>query len=158
MVVAGLALLSGVVALSGSNPAGAGQFPGTNGKIAYAKYLDSCDCTNIWVINADGTGDTQLTFGVSGSNAYPSWSPDGTRIAFSSDRDGNFEVYVINADGTDQTRVTTTAGGESSAPAWQSVPVVPPTTTTTTTTTVAPPTTAPPAVVVAVTATPTFTG
>ena len=156
MVVAGLALLSGVVALSGSNPAGAGQFPGTNGKIAYTKYLDSCGCSNIWVMNADGSGDTQLTFEVSGSNGSlgVSWSPDGTRIAFTSDRDGNPEVYVMDADGTGPTRVTTTVGGVS-ALAWQSVPVVPPTTTTTT---VAPPTTSPPAVVVAVTATPTFTG
>ncbi len=149
--------MSGVVALSGSNPAGAGQFPGTNGKIAYAKNLDSCDCSNIWVINADGSGDTQLTFGVSGSNGSfgVSGSPDGTRIAFTSDRDGNYDVYVMGADGSGQTRVTTTADGESFSPAWQAGPVVPPTTTTTT---VAPPTTAPPAVVVAVTATPTFTG
>ena len=157
VVVAGLALLSGVVALSGSNPAGAGQFPGTNGKIAYAKRISSCFCLNIWVMNADGSGDTQLTFPGAGniSNNFPSWSPDGTRIAFTSDRDGNYDVYVMGADGSGQTRVTTTADGESFSPAWQSVPVVPPTTTTTT---VAPPTTAPPAVVVAVTATPTFTG
>ena len=34
------------------------------------------------------------------------WSPDGSRIAFASDRDGNFEVYVMNADGSGQTNLT----------------------------------------------------
>ena len=37
-------------------------------------------------------------------------SPDGTRLAFATNRDGDFEVYVMNADGTDQKRLTNTAG------------------------------------------------
>ena len=36
----------------------------------------------------------------------PSWSPDGSRIAFASERDGSFEIYVMNADGGGQTRLT----------------------------------------------------
>ena len=36
----------------------------------------------------------------------PAWSPDGSRIAFMSDRDGNFEIYVMNADGSGPTRLT----------------------------------------------------
>ena len=106
VVVAGLALLSGVVALSGSNPAGAGQFPGTNGKIAYEKYDDSFDSSNIWVINPDGSGDTQLTFGAEFYNYEPSWSPDGTRIAFASNQSGGTEVWVMNADGSGQTNIS----------------------------------------------------
>jgi Tol biopolymer transport system component len=34
------------------------------------------------------------------------WSPDGTKIVFLSDRDGNYEIYTMNADGSGQTRVT----------------------------------------------------
>jgi Tol biopolymer transport system component len=41
----------------------------------------------------------QLTRGPA-SDLHPAWSPDGTRIAFVSDRDGDWEIYVINVDGT----------------------------------------------------------
>jgi len=36
----------------------------------------------------------------------PAWSPDGTQIAFHSNRDGNYEIYVMNADGSDVRRLT----------------------------------------------------
>lgn len=47
----------------------------------------------------------------------PAWSPDGTRIAFYSERDGNAEIYVMNADGTGVTRLTRTSADEG-YPAW----------------------------------------
>jgi len=61
---------------------------------------------DIYVINADGTGETRLTFAPrADTHAY--FSPDGEKIAFSSARDGgNSEIYVMNADGTEQTRLT----------------------------------------------------
>jgi Tol biopolymer transport system component len=36
------------------------------------------------------------------NNAAPAWSPDGSQIAFLTDRTGQWEIWVMNADGTDQ--------------------------------------------------------
>jgi WD40 repeat protein len=41
-----------------------------------------------------------------GADSGPSWSPDGTQIAFVSDRDGNSEIYLMQSDGTDVRRLT----------------------------------------------------
>jgi hypothetical protein len=40
----------------------------------------------------------------------PAWSPDGSKIAFRSDRDGTSQIYVVNADGSNQIRLTDTGG------------------------------------------------
>jgi len=87
-------LLVWVITLSGSTPA-EGTFPGLNGKIAFASRRDGND--NIYVMNADGTKQTQLTNDPA-ADYGPAWSPDGSKIAFFSDRDGDFEVYVMDAD------------------------------------------------------------
>jgi TolB protein len=42
----------------------------------------------------------------SNQNYLPAWSPDGSRIAFTSNRDGNPEIYVMNADGSNVRRMT----------------------------------------------------
>ena len=55
--------------------------------------------------NADGSRPTNLTNDPAGDYT-PAWSPDGTKISFTSDRDGNYEIYVMNADGSGQTRLT----------------------------------------------------
>ena len=47
----------------------------------------------------------------------PAWSPDGSRMAFVSDRDGNFEVYVMSADGSGQARLTNNPADDIE-PAW----------------------------------------
>ena len=66
-------------------------------------------------MNADGTGQTRLTNN-SAIDDGPAWSPDGTKIAFTSDRDGNYEIYSMNADGTGQTRLTNNAAPTSTPP------------------------------------------
>ena len=47
----------------------------------------------------------------------PAWSPDGRRLAFYSERDGNAEIYVMNADGTGVRRLTRTSADEG-YPSW----------------------------------------
>ena len=47
----------------------------------------------------------------------PTWSPDGTRIAFRSQRDGNDEIYIMNSDGTCQVNLTNDPAADWS-PAW----------------------------------------
>jgi len=48
---------------------------------------------NLWIVNFDGTDHRPITTGTY-SDSSPRWSPDGTRIAFVSDRDGKPQLYI----------------------------------------------------------------
>lgn len=69
-----------------------------NGKrIAFASSRDGDD--EVYIINADGSGLTQVTHNDVGD--FPTaWSPDGKRILFQSDRDGDRDFYVMNVNGS----------------------------------------------------------
>ncbi len=81
-------------------------------KLAFAR---SAGGFQIFVVNADGSGETQLTF--EGNNERPRWSPDGRLIIFSSRRGGQEALYVMRADGSGQTKVSRTKG-ISQHPVW----------------------------------------
>ena len=71
-------------------------------------------------MNPDGSDQTRLTNDAGADNA-PNWSPDGSKIAFNSNLDGDNEIYVINADGGGLAQLTTNASDDTQA-AWQPVP------------------------------------
>lgn len=74
--------------------------------------------TDIYVVNTDGSGLTRLTSD-SAAEFDPSWSPDGTRIAFRYQPGGDetAEIYVMNADGSGRQNLTRDAAMDYS-PAW----------------------------------------
>jgi dipeptidyl aminopeptidase/acylaminoacyl peptidase len=66
------------------------------------EYLSS-----IWLVPADGSGPPRRFTAGPRSNTTPRWSPDGSRIAFASNRDGGKkQVYVMPADGGEPARLT----------------------------------------------------
>ena len=68
----------------------------------------------VHVMNADGSGQQRLTT----QGAQPDWSPDGQKIAFMSERDGNGEIYTMNADGSQQRNLTRTPDRNESGLVW----------------------------------------
>jgi Tol biopolymer transport system component len=92
-----------------------------NGKIAYVKDGD------IWVMDADGTNETNLTNTPDINERDPAWSPDGTKIAFTGpgdfneDNSGGLEdIYVMDADPStdDATSLTNTPNSLEYQPSW----------------------------------------
>lgn len=108
-----LAVLGCVLAVATPSQA---AFPGMNGKIAFTSDPTGFDL-EIYTMNADGSAQVDISNDPDNSDSSPSWSPDGTKVVFSTDRDGNDEIYVMSADGTGQARLTNTAESET-VPAW----------------------------------------
>lgn len=82
---------------------------------------DNIKTFEIYVMNPDGTGVRQLTDNDC-FDSNPRWSPDGSRIVFSSDRneENKWEVYVMDADGTNILRVTNSPPGITAInPVWK---------------------------------------
>lgn len=115
-------------------------------KIAFASDRDQPGFPSVYVMNANGTNQTRLTFsGTSLRDEQPVWSPNGSKIAFASTRDSvteswtetddyeileddgqtfpksrlniNKEVYVMNPNGSSQTRLTNNLSNDDS-PTW----------------------------------------
>jgi len=59
----------------------------------------------------DGSNQRRLTNNPL-RDEMPAWSPDGQRIAFSSEHDDGMEIYTMNVDGSGRTRLTTQAGND----------------------------------------------
>ena len=91
-------LLASWVLLAGGSAAAVDE----PGQLAYVSGGD------VWVSNADGSATRRLT--TTGVERFPAWSPDGTRLAFVSQRDdatrATVHLYVVNGDGSGLQRLT----------------------------------------------------
>jgi TolB protein len=107
-----------LMSLSGSEPA----WSPDGARIAFTSTRDGND--NIYVMNADGTGQTRVT--ADGADEYePTWAPDGSRLAFIADlNDGDDypEIYVMNANGAGQHARVTNGSADYSRPVWRPEP------------------------------------
>jgi Tol biopolymer transport system component len=60
----------------------------------------------VWIANPDGSGLLNLSNDDNADDINPSWSPNGLRIAFASNRTGKFDIFVVNVDGTGLANLT----------------------------------------------------
>ncbi len=113
-------LRAGVVAVAlllSIAPSAGATFPGENGKLAFVSTRGlsiPAGGTNIWVMNADGSGQTSLTNLSGHSHRTPAWSPVGNRIAFTLD----LSPWVMNADGGGVRPITTNLAGNTFRLSW----------------------------------------
>ena len=97
---------------------GNNQFPtySPNGKkIAFTS--DRTGVEQLWVMNADGSQQTQLSHSGVREDQLPDWSPNGKRIAFAQGGVGSGRIWVMNADGSNPVQLTSGPGDDFGA-AW----------------------------------------
>jgi Tol biopolymer transport system component len=84
--------------------------------------------TQLWLVNADGSGETRLTHQTCDGQYGVTWSPDSTRVAFTRGCDAQTssreatQLYVINTDGTSERRLAAEINRSITSPTWSAAP------------------------------------
>jgi uncharacterized repeat protein (TIGR01451 family) len=85
-------------------------------RIAFTRCAFNCD---IFTINADGTGEANITNSPEADEFEPAWSPDGSRLVFVGNSESEFtDLFTLTTDGASPTRLTNTPELGEEAPAW----------------------------------------
>ena len=80
-------------------------------------YLAGDAESDIAIVNIE-TGETRILASSSARDTNPDWSPDGTRIAFASNRNGQDEIFVVRLDGENLTNLTPNSEFDNFNPVW----------------------------------------
>ena len=110
---------SGVIQLTNDPASDEGDFAGWSPdgrRIVFSSRRDGGDL-DIFTMNPDGSGVTQVTRNDFVEDDDPVWSPDGKHIAFHSTRPGTEEIFIMNVDGSDPIQLT--FNSHSAVPAWR---------------------------------------
>jgi Tol biopolymer transport system component len=87
--------------------------------IAYSVLSPGFDnLTNIYVYDLQTKQSWQIAWHGNSYNRYPSWSPDSTKLAFSSDRDGESDIYVVDVYNPDEPQRVTNSFASDWYPRW----------------------------------------
>jgi TolB protein len=109
-----LLALALLVDCGSDGPTGPGGGPGQLAFVGH-RILGQAD---LFLINADGSGLVRLTPHLA-DDLWPSWSPDGTRLVFVSDRDDLAgDLYIVTVADSTVVRVTADSGASDDQPAW----------------------------------------
>jgi len=85
------------------------------GLIAYQEMYQD---TNLWRAPANGSGSPELLISSTREEVRPDYSPDGSRIAFNSNRSGHVEIWIANSDGSSAYQLTSFDGAPAWSPRW----------------------------------------
>jgi len=83
--------------------------PAFSGELAGHRFLITSvrtGETEIFLVDPELGDAINLTRSPNSEERYPCWSPDGKQVAFTSNRDGTYNLYVMNADGSNVRRLT----------------------------------------------------
>ena len=111
-----LAVLVAAVLAAGSAQ---GVTPGKNGLIYFENFNEVTQTSDIYVVNADGSGLRNISNTESSDETEPAVSPDSKLVAFVSNEGTDaFHLRVMNNDGTGQRTLSAASGAQQGSPAW----------------------------------------
>ena len=104
----------------GGSPSVSAARPGKPPRLVYARsFIDG----NIWRLETPAPGASAssppaVAISSTRSEVHPNFSPDGRRVAFTSDRSGSWEIWVADPDGGNGVKLTSMDATNTGAPTW----------------------------------------